>query len=112
MASSSGKVSVCVFTGTRGAIWASWSGALDRTFEPTFSLQLQEGERAVDVPITKNSGEVYELVDEIKRVVRAVRQEEPLHCTGLDGRWAVAMCLAAARSIEQGVPVSFGQDAR
>ena len=94
-------------TGTKGALWARWSGALDRTFHPTFSLQVQEGENVVEVPITKITGEVYELVDQIGVMVRAVRNAGPLNCTGADGRWSVAMCLAAARSIELGVPVSF-----
>jgi myo-inositol 2-dehydrogenase / D-chiro-inositol 1-dehydrogenase len=94
-------------TGTTGALWARWSGALDRTFQPTFSLQVQEGERVVDVPITKLNGEVYELVDQVEAVARAVRGQAPLHCQGTDGRWSVAMCLAAERSIELNAPVSF-----
>ncbi|HEX4143557.1 MAG TPA: Gfo/Idh/MocA family oxidoreductase [Pirellulales bacterium] len=94
-------------TGTQAAMWARWSGALDRTFEPTFGLQLQEGDRVIDIPIAKLTGEVYELVDQIETVVRAVRGDSPPHCQGVDGRWSVAMCLAAQRSIEQGVPVSL-----
>ena len=94
-------------TGTKGAMWARWSGALDRTFEPTFSLQVQEGDSVVDIPITKLTGEVYELVDQIETVARAVRGESPPHCQGTDGRWSVAMCLASQRSIEQDAPVSL-----
>lgn len=94
-------------TGSRGALWARWSGALDRTFQPTFSLHLQEGEQGVEVPISKTTGEVYELVDQIEMVVQAVRGERPLSCAGIDGRWSVAMCLAAQRSIDSGLPVAL-----
>jgi myo-inositol 2-dehydrogenase / D-chiro-inositol 1-dehydrogenase len=94
-------------TGSGGALWARWSGALDRTFQPVFGLQLQEGDRIVDVPTKKASGEVYELVDEIGMMVRAVRGEGPLSCPGSDGRWSVAMCLAAQRSIAQEAAVLF-----
>jgi myo-inositol 2-dehydrogenase/D-chiro-inositol 1-dehydrogenase len=97
-------------TGSTGALWARWSGALDRTFEPTFSLQMQTGDRIVDVSLNKASGEVYELVDEIGMMVRAVRGQGPLSCTGSDGRWSVAMCLAAGRSIVQETPVMFDRD--
>ena len=96
-------------TGTEGALWASWSGAMDRTFEPTFSLKLQSGDTLADVPIDKPSGEVYELVDEVAAVVRAVREGTPVPCTGEDGLWSVAMCLKAAASLESGQPVPLSQ---
>jgi myo-inositol 2-dehydrogenase/D-chiro-inositol 1-dehydrogenase len=94
-------------TGTGGALWASWSGVMDRTFAPTFSLKLQTGETLADVPIEKPSGEVYELVDEIAAVVRAIRNGTPVPCTGEDGLWSVAMCLKAAESVESGMPVQL-----
>jgi myo-inositol 2-dehydrogenase/D-chiro-inositol 1-dehydrogenase len=45
-------------TGTRGALWASWSGALDRHIHPTFSLKHFDGEKVQDVTIEKATGEV------------------------------------------------------
>jgi myo-inositol 2-dehydrogenase/D-chiro-inositol 1-dehydrogenase len=96
-------------TGRDGAVWASWSGAMDRTFEPTFSLTLQKGDVLSDVPTVKPSGEVYELVDEVASVVRAVRDGTPVPCTGDDGLWSVAMCLKAAESIESGQPVRLSR---
>jgi myo-inositol 2-dehydrogenase / D-chiro-inositol 1-dehydrogenase len=97
-------------TGTGGAIWASWSGAMDRTFEPTFSLRLQSGDAISDVLIRKPSGEVYELVDEVAAVVRAVRDGTPVPCTGEDGLWSVAMCLKAAESLASGGPVAVWEE--
>jgi myo-inositol 2-dehydrogenase/D-chiro-inositol 1-dehydrogenase len=96
-------------TGTGGAIWAAWSGAMDRTFEPTFSLRVMRGETIEEERIAKPPGEVYELVDQIGRVTQAVRDGTPVACSGEDGRAAVAMCLAAERSIAAGGPVPFGE---
>ena len=92
-------------TGTEGAIWASWSGATDRTFEPTFGLKLMRGDQVEEVPIARPSGEVYELVEQVRWVADAVRTGTPVACAGEDGRWAVAMCLAARESLGQGRPV-------
>lgn len=94
-------------TGTEGALWASWSGAMDRTFQPTFWLkQFRRGdEAACEVPLERPSGEVYELEDELARFTAAVRGEAALGCTGIDGRWSVALCLAAEQSVADGAPV-------
>jgi myo-inositol 2-dehydrogenase/D-chiro-inositol 1-dehydrogenase len=94
-------------TGTAGALWARWSGALDRTFEPTFSLQLERSGVLETIPIAKPSGEVFELVDEIDRFAHAIRTGEPPACSGEDGRWSVAMCLAAEQSLVDGKPVAL-----
>ena len=98
---------VLKLTGTKGALWASWSGALDRDFHPTFSLKYHDGDKAVDVPITKITGEVYELEDEMAMMVRAVREGAPVAATGTDGRWSVGLCLAAQRSVDTGQIVSI-----
>jgi myo-inositol 2-dehydrogenase/D-chiro-inositol 1-dehydrogenase len=94
-------------TGTTGALWASWSGAMDRDFHPTFSLRYHDGNTVQDVPIEKITGEVYELQDEIAMMVRAVREGTPVAATGTDGRRAVALCLAAQRSVDTGAVVSI-----
>ena len=96
-------------TGTEGALWATWSGATDRTFAPTFSLKLMRGDRVEEVPIVKPSGEVFELVEQVARVAQAVRDGAPVACTGADGRWSVAMCLAAQASLESERPISFAE---
>ncbi len=92
-------------TGTEGALWGSWSGAQDRTRHPTFFLKAFDGEEVEEVSIEKVTGEVYELEDQVALLVRAVRDEAPLSATGEDGRWSVAMCLAAARSVRTGQPI-------
>ena len=94
-------------TGTTGALWASWSGAMDRTFHPTFWLNHFDGNTVHDVPIEKITGEVFELVDQVTAVSNSVRHGTPLPATGEDGRWSVAMCLRAQESVDTGKPVSF-----
>ena len=80
---------------------------MDRTRHPTFSLRAFDGESVQTVPIEKPTGELFELEDQIARMVAAFRQGVPLHCTGQDGRWSVAMCLAAEESIRSGQPVAI-----
>ncbi|HEV2211412.1 MAG TPA: Gfo/Idh/MocA family oxidoreductase [Verrucomicrobiae bacterium] len=93
---------VAKVTGTRGALWASWSGAMDRTFHPTFWLKYHDGEKITDIAITKITGEVYELADEVAQVAHAVRGNGGLAATGEDGLWSVKMCLKAQESVESG----------
>lgn len=95
--------------GTKGSLWASWSGAMDRTLHPTFFLKASDGETVTDIPIEKITGEVYELEDEMTMLVRAVRDGKPLMTTGEDGKWSVAMCVAAQRSVETGKPVNMSE---
>lgn len=94
-------------TGTTGSLWAKWSGAMDRTFHPTFSLQLQEGDSGRDIPISAPTGEVYELVEEVRMMVQAVRENTPIASDAVDGWWSVAMCQAAHRSVETGQPAAI-----
>jgi myo-inositol 2-dehydrogenase / D-chiro-inositol 1-dehydrogenase len=96
-------------TGTKGALWASWSGAKDRTRKPTFSLRAFDGENVTTVPIDKITGELFELEDQMDMMVKAVRDGKPLSCTGKDGLWSVALCLAAQASVESGREISMSE---
>jgi myo-inositol 2-dehydrogenase/D-chiro-inositol 1-dehydrogenase len=98
--------------GRSGALWAQWRGVIDRTFEPSYRLQQREGERVSDIPLARKSGEVYELVDQIEAVVRAVRDGTPPPCSGSDGLWATRMCLAAQQSLDEGRLIVFEKDER
>lgn len=89
-------------TGTKGALWANWSGAMDRTFHPTFWLKHFDGEVVHDIRIDKITGEVFELQDQMAMMVEAITARTPVACEGIDGKWAVSLCLAAQRSIETG----------
>ena len=98
---------VAKITGTRGSLWAAWSGAYDRTFHPVFSLRWSDGGALAEIPITKLTGEVYELADQIRVVSRAVSTGAALAATGEDGRWSVQMCLKAQESVDRGCLVEF-----
>jgi myo-inositol 2-dehydrogenase/D-chiro-inositol 1-dehydrogenase len=97
---------VVKLTGTGGALSASWSGAMDRDFHPRFSLQYHDGAKTETISIPKITGEVYELEDEMAMMVRAVREGGPIAATGTDGKWSVALCLAAQHSVDSGQVVS------
>lgn len=98
---------VAKVTGTRGALWATWSGAMDRTFHPTFSLKYFDGQQVTDLPLNKITGEVYELADEIAMVADAVSGNGVVPASGEDGLWSVRMCLKAAESVQQGCLIKF-----
>jgi myo-inositol 2-dehydrogenase / D-chiro-inositol 1-dehydrogenase len=93
---------VAKLTGTKGALWASWSGAMDRTLHPTFSLKYFDGEKTQEIPVTKITGEVFELEDQLANLTAAARGGALRCATGEDGRWSVAMCLKAQESVETG----------
>ncbi len=86
-------------TGTKGALWAGWSGALDRTLEPTYFLKVFADGELREVPIETHSGEVFELRSEIAMCVKAVREGGKVIATGEDGLWSAALCLAAEESV-------------
>lgn len=92
-------------SGTKGALWAGWSGALDRTLEPTAFLRVFDGEKLEEVTLTKQSGEVFELREEIAQSIEMVRTGKRPIATGLDGLWSAGLCLVAEESIRQGKPL-------
>jgi myo-inositol 2-dehydrogenase/D-chiro-inositol 1-dehydrogenase len=94
-------------TGTRGAIWASWSGPMDRTRHPTFFLKAFDGRNVEELPITRSAGELFELEEQMAAVVASVREGRPPSCPGRDGRWSVAMCLATQMSVQTGRRVAL-----
>ncbi len=98
---------VAKLTGTDGALWAAWSGAMDRTFHPVYSLKLQRKGTVEEIPIDRPPGEVYELEDLVADTIQAVRDNRPPATTGQDGRWAVDMCIKSEQSVAAGQPVSF-----
>ncbi len=96
-------------SGTKGALWAGWSGALDRTLEPSYFLKVFDGEKLEDVKIEKHSGEVFELREEIAQCVEMVRTGKKPAATGEDGLWSAGLCLVAEESIRQGRPLPVAE---
>ncbi len=93
--------------GAKGALWANWSGAMDRTLHPDFSLKYFDGKQVQNLQITRTPGEVFELEDQLADMVSAVRGATLRGATGIDGRWAVDMCLKAQESVKTGNVIRF-----
>ena len=96
-------------SGTKGALWAAWSGALDRTLEPEYFLKVFDGEKLENVKLEKHSGEVFELREEIAQCIRMVRGEGQPAASGVDGLWSAGLCLVAEESIRQKRPLPLGE---
>lgn len=96
-------------SGTKGALWAGWSGALDRTLEPSYFLKVFDGEKLENVKIEKHSGEVFELREEIAQCIAMVRTGRKPAATGEDGLWSAGLCLVAEESIRQGRPLPVAE---
>jgi myo-inositol 2-dehydrogenase/D-chiro-inositol 1-dehydrogenase len=96
-------------SGTKGAIWAGWSGALDRTLEPSYFLKVFDGDKLEEVKIEKHSGEVFELREEIAQCIRMVRGDGAPAATGEDGLWSAGLCLVAEESIRRKQPLPVGE---
>lgn len=94
-------------SGTEGALWASWSGAQDRTFQPSFSLKVQRGGNLEEIPIPRAAGEVFELEEQFAAFVRAIENGASPPASGEDGAWSVRMCLKAQESVERGTIVEL-----
>lgn len=89
-------------TGTGGAVWASWSGVMDRDEQPSSSLKYFDGEEVHQIELKRRTGELVDLEDEIAMAVGAVRDGRAPTATGEDGYWSVALCEAAGESIRKG----------
>jgi len=96
-------------SGTTGALWAGWSGALDRTTEPSSFLRVFDGERLIEEPLARASGEVFELRAEIASCVRCVREGARPVADARDGLWSAGLCLLAEESIRRGGPVRVAE---
>lgn len=97
----------CKVTGTAGAIWANWSAPDARDPEPRFGLCYGDHNGIEEIAFAKMTGEVVELEDQIAALVRSVNEGTEPPASGMDGRWSVAMCLAAQASVDRGAPVSI-----
>jgi myo-inositol 2-dehydrogenase/D-chiro-inositol 1-dehydrogenase len=94
--------------GTEGAVRGWWSGGLDRTREAAFELKVRRaGAAAPETIPLASSGELFELEEQLRRVVPAFRERRAI-VSAEEARRAVAVCLAAEQSMRDGreVPVA------
>jgi len=88
--------------GDEGSIRTWWSGSMDRTRHPSFELKMRRrGRETVEIQSVPPSGELFELEEELRRVVRAFRERRPL-VSGEEGRKRVLVCIEAERSLAEG----------
>jgi myo-inositol 2-dehydrogenase/D-chiro-inositol 1-dehydrogenase len=91
--------------GDDGAVRSWWAGAMDRTLTPTFALKLQRGRTgAVETLPVPHSGEVFELEEQLRRLIDDVPRRAPL----VSARAALAatrVCVEAERALTEGRPV-------
>lgn len=89
-------------TGSDGALRTWWSGIMDRTLEPTFGLNVKsigkEENETIHIP---KSGELFELDEQMEKVVEAFRERRAI-VSGIEGRRCVYVCNEAVRSVEEG----------
>jgi myo-inositol 2-dehydrogenase/D-chiro-inositol 1-dehydrogenase len=95
--------------GTKGAIWAGWSGALDRTLHPECFLKVFDGEKLENVTLAGQSGEVFELHTQIAHCIDMVRGHAEPAATGEDGLWSAGLCLLAEESIRLKRPLPIAR---
>jgi myo-inositol 2-dehydrogenase/D-chiro-inositol 1-dehydrogenase len=88
--------------GDKGAVRATWSAATARSLESATTLRLKRVgiDDFEELPVER-SGEVYELAKQAQATIVGFRSGKPL-VSAEEGRAAVAVCLAAEASAEQG----------
>jgi myo-inositol 2-dehydrogenase/D-chiro-inositol 1-dehydrogenase len=94
--------------GSEGSIRSLWSGAMDRTDKPIFSVFLQpKGEdQPRRVPITIPSGERFELQELMRRSVQMMERGESFYSAEAERR-LIQICLAAEQAVEAGRELSL-----
>ena len=93
--------------GHDGAVRAWWSGTIDRSYEPEFGLELQRpGDTEPESLSLAASGEVFELEEEIGRVIAAFGAGRPL-VSGDEAKSRIAICAEAERSIREGREITL-----
>ena len=93
--------------GTEGAIRSWWSAGLDRTRVATYELKVRRrGATAPETIPIEESGELFELEEELRQIVTAFRARRPL-VSGEDARKRTIVCLAAERAAREGGEVTL-----
>ena len=93
--------------GLDGTLSALWSAADARSDEVSVALSYGLGDEVKQINLDRPTGELLELEDQIRMMVRCVREGEQPICTGEDGRWSTLLCLAAQQSVETGQIISL-----
>jgi myo-inositol 2-dehydrogenase/D-chiro-inositol 1-dehydrogenase len=90
--------------GDKGAVRTWWSGARDRTLHPEFELKVKRADQESQVVSIPQSGEVFELEENLRRALEAFRQGRSI-LTPEEAGASIAVCLAAEESAKTGSAV-------
>jgi myo-inositol 2-dehydrogenase/D-chiro-inositol 1-dehydrogenase len=87
--------------GDGGALRTWWAGAMDRTQTPDFELKLQRaGATEAEVVAIEKSGEVFELEEQLRRLVTDVPRSTPL-ISARDALPSLKICLEIERALAE-----------
>jgi myo-inositol 2-dehydrogenase/D-chiro-inositol 1-dehydrogenase len=90
---------VLELAGDRGAIRTWWAGAMDRTHTPDFELKLRRaGAETAEIISIEKSGEVFELEEQLRRLLIDVPARTPL-VSARDGLPSLKVCLEIERAL-------------
>jgi myo-inositol 2-dehydrogenase / D-chiro-inositol 1-dehydrogenase len=93
--------------GREGSVRTWWSGTMDRTLTPKHELKVQrKGASACEIVELGPSGEVFELEEQLARVVEAFRERRPL-VSAEEARKTVMVCLEAERAVAEGTEIAL-----
>jgi myo-inositol 2-dehydrogenase / D-chiro-inositol 1-dehydrogenase len=91
--------------GDGGALRTWWAGAMDRTETPDFELKLHRtGAAEAEVVAIEKSGEVFELEEQLRRLVTDVPRCTPL-VSARDALPSLRICLEIERAISERRPI-------
>lgn len=95
-------------SGTEGALRSLWSGAMDRTDRPEFSVRLLRRGAAgpEQLPIDGPSGELFEIQAWLQLALDGFARGKALYSSRRE-RELVSICLAAERSLREGRTVDL-----
>lgn len=92
---------VLEIAGDGGALRSWWAGAMDRTLEPDFELKLQRaGAAQAEIVAIEKSGEVFELEEQLRRLVVDVPRRTPL-VSARDALPSLRICLEIERALSE-----------
>jgi myo-inositol 2-dehydrogenase/D-chiro-inositol 1-dehydrogenase len=98
---------VLEISGERGALRTWWAGAADRTPTPDFELKLQRaGASEAEIVAIERSGEVFELEEQLRRLVTDVPRRTPL-VSARDALPSLRICLEIDRALRERRPVEL-----
>jgi len=90
---------VLEIAGDHGALRTWWAGALDRTHTPDFELKLQRaGSADAEIVPIEKSGEVFELEEQLRRLIGDVPARTPLVSAGA-ALPSLKVCLAVEQAL-------------